>query len=66
MTDGRSFDYELLRRYNLTNQQEEVQIRSFGTGRYLVTYAFEEPPQVENKKVEHYIFGRLRVSVVEK
>jgi len=65
MTDGRSFDYELLRRYNLTNQQEGVQIRSFGTGRYLVTYAFEEPPQVENKKIEHYIFGRLRVSVVE-
>lgn len=66
MTEGRSFDYELLRRYGLTNQQEGIQIRSFGDARYLVTYAFEDPPQVRGGKIDHYIFGRLRVSILEK
>jgi hypothetical protein len=66
MTPGRSFDYELLRRYGLTNQQEGTQLRSFGDGRYLVTYAFEEAPKVEQSQVTHFIFGRLRVSLVEK
>jgi hypothetical protein len=66
MTQGRSFDYELLRRYGLTNQQEGIQLRTFGNGRYLVTYAFEAPPQIEDGKITNYIFGRLRVSVVDK
>jgi hypothetical protein len=66
MTEGRSFDYELLRRYGLKNQQEGIQIRSFDNARYLVTYAFEDPPQSNNTKINHYIFGRLRVSVMEK
>lgn len=66
MTQGRSFDYELLRRYGLRNEQEGVQLRTFGNGRYLVNYAFEPPPTVEQGRIAHYIFGRLRVSVVEK
>jgi hypothetical protein len=66
MTQGRSFDYELLRSYGLTNQQEGIQLRTFGNGRYLVTYAFEDPPQIEKGQITHYIFGRLRVSIVEK
>jgi hypothetical protein len=66
MTQGRSFDYELLRRYGLTNQQEGTQLRTFGNGRYLVTYAFEDPPIVSEGQITHYIFGRLRVSVVER
>jgi hypothetical protein len=66
MTQGRSFDYELLRRYSLTNQQEGIQLRTFGNGRYLVTYAFEAPPQIESGEISNYIFGRLRVSVVNK
>ncbi len=66
MTQGRSFDYELLRTYGLTNQQEGKQLRTFGDGRYLVTYAFENPPLVEGGPTTHYIFGRLRVSIVEK
>lgn len=66
MTIGRSFDYELLRGYGLTNDQEGVQMRAFGRGRYLLTYAFEDPPQVNEGKVTTAIFGRLRVSVVEK
>ena len=65
MTEGRGFDYELLRRYGLRNEQEGTQLRKFGDGRYLVTYAFEDPPQVKNGLATHYYFGRLRVSVVE-
>lgn len=66
MTEGRSFDYELRRRHGLTNYQEGVQLRTFGTGRYLVTYAFEDPPQVAGAHMTSYIFGRLRVSIVER
>ena len=66
MTMGRSFDYELLREYGLKNQQEGIQLRTFGSGRYLVTYAFEDPPVVKNGKIVNYIFGRLRVSIVER
>lgn len=65
MTQGRSFDYELLRRYGITNKQEGIQLRTFGTGRYLITYAFEDPPLVGNGEIAHYIFGRLRVSIVK-
>jgi hypothetical protein len=66
LTEGRGFDYELLRHYGLKNEQEGVQVRTFGNGRYLVTYAFEDPPQVTNGKVTQHIFGRLRVTTVEK
>ena len=66
MTQGRSFDYELLRGYGLKNRKEGIQLRNFGDGRYLVTYAFENPPQVLNSRTTHYYFGRLRVSIVEK
>jgi len=66
MTDGRSFDYDLKRRYGLTNRQEGIQLRTFGTGRYLVTYAFEDKPNIPNANIKNYIFGRLRVSVVER
>lgn len=65
MTQGRSFDYELLRKYGLSNQQEGIQIRTFGRSRYLVTYAFEDPPVPLNGEIIHYIFGRLRVSIIE-
>lgn len=66
MTEGRSFDYELLRQYGLTNQQEGIQLRSFGDARYLITYAFEDPPRAHGGKIEHFIFGRLRVSILDK
>jgi hypothetical protein len=66
MTIGRSFDYELLRRYGLTNDQEGVQIRDFGSGRYLLTYAFEDPPQIKEGEIKNTVFGRIRVSVVNK
>jgi hypothetical protein len=66
MTIGRSFDYELLRRYGLKNDQEGVQMRGFGNGRYLLTYAFEDPPQVKTEKFTNHVFGRLRVTTIEK
>lgn len=66
MTTGRSYDYDLLRRYGLKNQQEGIQLRTFGAGRYLVTYAFEEPPKIEGGHITHHVRGRLRVSIVDK
>jgi hypothetical protein len=65
LTEGRCFDYEMLRQYGLKNEQEGVQLRKFGNGRYLVTYAFEDPPQVKTSKFTNHIFGRLRVTTVE-
>jgi len=50
----------------LTNQQEGIQLRMFDNGRYLITYAFEDPPQIEKAQCTHYLSGRLRVSIVEK
>jgi hypothetical protein len=66
LTEGRGFDYEMLRRYGLKNKQEGVQLRTFGNGRYLVTYAFEDPPQVNAANSSEHVFGRLRVTTVEK
>ena len=56
MTMGRCFDYELLRRYGLTNAQEGIQLRTFGTGRYLVTYTFEDPPQIQGSVITYHIY----------
>ena len=66
LTEGRGFDYQLLRSYGLKNEQEGVQLRTFGNGRYLLTYAFEDPPQVKSGHATHHIFGRLRVTIIEK
>ena len=65
LTEGRCFDYEMLRRYGLENEQEGVQLRTFGNGRYLVTYAFEDPPQVKTSRFTNHVFGRLRVTTIE-
>jgi hypothetical protein len=65
MTLGRSLDYDLLRRYGLWNAQEGIQLRTFGTGRYLVTYAFEPAPEIAGVSVQNYYFGRLRVSIAQ-
>lgn len=64
-TIGRDLDYDLLRRYGLKNVQEGVQERSFGTERYLVTYAFEPAPDLGGYHMSHHLFGRLRVTVVD-
>ena len=66
MTYGRSFDFDLLRRYGLTNSQEGRQPRSFGTGRYLVTYAFEPVPELPGVTLTNIYFGRVRVSIASR
>ena len=66
LTEGRGFDYDMLRGYGLKNEQEGIQLRSFGNSRYLVTYSFEAPPQVKIGHTTERIFGRLRVTTVEK
>jgi hypothetical protein len=66
MTLGRAFDYELLRRYGLRNSQEGIQLRSFGTGRYLVNYTFERAPQPVGAACRYYTFGQLRVTIVDR
>lgn len=66
MTVGRAFDYELRRTYGLTNSQEGVQHRSASEARYIVSYAFEKRPRVEGARISNYLFGRVRVSVVQR
>ncbi len=63
MTVGRSFDFELERRFGLHNVQEGVQHRSVGKSRYVISYAFRSPPPQLPANSTHYFFGRLRVSV---
>jgi hypothetical protein len=65
-TEGRAFDYILKHEYKLINKYEGMQLRPFGTDRYLVTYGFEEEPKIPDKGITHYILGRLRVSIMEK
>jgi hypothetical protein len=59
MTIGRSFDYEFLRKYGLTNSQEGVQIRLQNEAGYIITYAFESHSS-EPASCQHE-FGRLLV-----
>jgi hypothetical protein len=65
MTVGRAFDFELSRVYGLTNTQEGIQNRSAKGARYIVTYAFRDPPRVGRASVRHFTFGRVRVSVLD-
>jgi hypothetical protein len=63
-TIGRAYDYLFLREYGLRNVQEGTQRRSFGTGRYLITYSFQVPPNTTGRASRDYVFGRLRVTVI--
>lgn len=63
MTTGRSFDFEFKRRYGLSNVQEGIQMRTVGKGKYVVSYAFNPPPDLKTENVSHVTFGRLRVTV---
>jgi hypothetical protein len=63
-TIGRAYDYMFLRAYGLSNSQEGAQLRSFGGGRYLITYAFEPSPVMNGDSTRDYLFGRLRVTIV--
>jgi hypothetical protein len=59
MTTGRSFDYELLRKYGLSNSQEGVQVRNEGEGGYTITYAFQY--HGDDPAACQHVFGRLLV-----
>ena len=65
MTMGRAFDYELRRVYGLSNSQEGIQLRPLFPTRYVVSYAFMPEPVQAGVTLQHFIFGRLRVSVVQ-
>jgi hypothetical protein len=59
MTIGRSFDYQFLRKYGLTNAQEGEQIRSGDEALYTIVYAFESR-SIDPASCRHG-FGRLLV-----
>jgi hypothetical protein len=63
-TVGRSFDYELARRFGLTNAFEGQPRRPTDKARYVVSYAFDpRPTAVANDPAcTDTLFGRLRVS----
>jgi hypothetical protein len=63
MTVGRAYDYQLLRIHGLKNRQEGTQVRSPRRARYIVSYAWEPPPERARSGATHHEFGRLRVSV---
>ena len=64
-TMGRGFDFELLRRYGLHNSQEGIQDRPLFPNRYIVSYTSKPAPSQAGLNFKEYIFGRLRVSVVQ-
>ena len=65
-TLGRALDYQLWRGYGLWNSNEGKQLRPVGQGRYLVSYASLPAPVVEGHSTTEYVFGRLRVTVVDR
>ncbi len=65
MTMGRAFDFELNRIYGLKNSMEGIQFRPLFPTRYIVSYAFMPEPSQPGLALKHFIFGRLRVSVVQ-
>jgi hypothetical protein len=64
-TIGRAFDYQLLRSYGLRNVQEGIQQRTFGNGRYLVTYAFNRLQVLNGHAGRSLEFGRLRLTIFD-
>ncbi len=58
-TEGRSIDYELLRRYDLENIYIKGRSNKFD---FIVTNNFESEPYSEDKILSHRTIGKLRVS----
>jgi hypothetical protein len=63
-TIGRAYDFELLRTYNLHNEQEGIDSknRSDSQAKYIVSYSFlnYQPPKKQNEKLD---FGLLSVFI---
>lgn len=62
MIIGRSYDYEFLRVYGLSNYQEGIQHRKVGTGRYIISYTNDHTKKFSS---EVYYFGRLKVNIIQ-
>ena len=58
-TEGRLLDYELLRRHGLINSFSQNTQPNF-----IVSNLFDPEPKLNNKILNHYIFGRLRVTKI--
>ncbi len=65
MTLGRAFDYELLRRHGLANDQEGRIRVPPGTGQYVVGYLGFPPLLTPGRSFREVPIGRLRVSVAD-
>jgi len=64
-TMGRVYDYELYRKYSISNDYEGLNSRDFEDSDYVVTYKFEDHDVLNNTQYEHYYFGRLRLSKIK-
>ena len=63
-TIGRSYDYDLLRRFGLHNRRQGPSTDGpAGPSRYVLSYAFAPAPEDPPGIFAHHLFGRLRVSV---
>ena len=63
-TIGRSYDYDLLRRFGLHNCRQGPSTGGpTDPSRYVLTYAFAPAPGDPPGTFTHHLFGRLRVSV---
>ena len=58
-TEGRLLDYELLRKHDLINSFSQNLEPNF-----IVTNIFDPKPKLNNKILNHYKFGRLRVTKI--
>ncbi len=64
-TIGRTFDYQLLRKYSINNIYEGLNSRDFNNSDYVITYKFDKHQILNNKQYNHIYFGQLRLSVKE-
>lgn len=66
-TIGRGYDWELMRRWHLENQDEgkAQQERKWDGHRYTLSMVGLPPPSYLPASVRHYEFGRVRVSVLD-
>ncbi len=62
-TIGRTYDYQLLRKYSIKNSYEGLNSRNFNDSDYIVTYKFDQHEILSDKNYDHFYFGQLRLSV---
>lgn len=62
-TIGRTYDYQLIRKYSIKNSYEGLNSRNFNDSDYIVTYKFDQHEILSDKNYDHFYFGQLRLSV---